>query len=205
LQGSGVLQSFPLSQILLNAHALAYYCLRDYDRAQEAFEQARDLDPHRLDHVDTYSNILYVKERKAELSFLAHSVCGIDKYRPETCCVVGNYYSLKGRHERAIVYFQRALKLDNRYLSAWTLMGHEFVELRNTAAAVQCYRKAVDVSARDYRAWYGLGQTYEMLHMYQYALHYYKKSASLKSNDARMWCAVGNCLSRFDSLFIPRA
>ena len=24
---------------------------------------------------------------------------------------------------------------------AWTLMGHEYVELRNTAAAVQCYRK----------------------------------------------------------------
>ena len=24
-------------------------------------------------------------------------------------------------------------------------MGHEYVELRNTAAAVQCYRKAVEV------------------------------------------------------------
>ena len=46
-------------------------------------------------------------------------------------------------------------------------MGHECVELRNTAAAVQCYRNAVDLSPSDYRAWYGLGQTYEMLHLYQ--------------------------------------
>lgn len=60
---------------------------------------------------------------------------------PETCCVVGNYYSLRGKHEREIVYFQRALKLSPKCMSAWTLMGHEYVELRNTAAAVQCYRK----------------------------------------------------------------
>ena len=29
---------------------------------------------------------------------------------------------------------------------AWTLMGHEYMELRNTAAAVQCYRNAVHIS-----------------------------------------------------------
>ena len=32
------------------------------------------------------------------------------------------------------------------YLSAWTLMGHEYMELRNSAAAVQCYRNAVNIS-----------------------------------------------------------
>lgn len=196
LTTSGIATLFPYSQILLNQSALAYYCLRDYNKAQETFEIARDVEPHRLDHVDTYSNILYVKEKKAELSHLAHAVTKSDKYSPETCCVVGNYYSLKGQHEKAIMYFQRALRLNSRCISAWTLMGHEFVELRNTAAAVQCYRKAVDVSSRDYRAWYGLGQTYEMLHMYQYAVYYYKKAASLKPIDARMWCAVGNCFSR---------
>ena len=26
----------------------------------------------------------------------------VDKYRPETCCVIGNYYSLKGEHEKAV-------------------------------------------------------------------------------------------------------
>lgn len=40
-----------------------------------------------------------------------------------------------------MINFQRALKVDRKYLPAWTLMGHEYVELRNTAAAVQCYRQ----------------------------------------------------------------
>jgi hypothetical protein len=28
--------------------------------------------------------------------------------------VVGNHYSLKGKHERAVLYFQRAIKLNAR-------------------------------------------------------------------------------------------
>jgi anaphase-promoting complex subunit 8 len=45
--------------------------------------------------VARYSDILYVKESKAELSHLAHIAAKNDKYRPETCCIIGNYYSLK--------------------------------------------------------------------------------------------------------------
>ena len=65
-------------------------------------------DPYRLDNLDTYSNILYVKEAKAALSHLAHVAMKNDKYRPETCCIVGNYYSLRQQHENAVLYFQRA-------------------------------------------------------------------------------------------------
>jgi len=186
----------PNSLPVLTQVALAHYGLREYEEAQAVFERVHAADPHRLDQLDTYSNILYVKERRAELSHLAHICVKVDKYRAETCCVIGNYYSLKGQHDKAVLSFQRALKVNRRYLSAWTLMGHEYVELRNTSAAVQCYRRAVDVDPSDYRAWYGLGQTYEMLHLLQYGLHYYKRAAALHPGDARMWSAVGSCLAR---------
>ena len=55
----------------------------------------------------------------------------------------GNYYSLSGQHEKAAIYFQRALKLNPQYTSAWTLMGHEYMEMKNTSAAIQCYRRAI--------------------------------------------------------------
>ena len=70
-------------------------------------------------------------------------------------------------------------------------MGHEFVELKNTSAAVYCYRRSIEISDSDYRAWYGLGQTYEVLHLYQYAYYYFKKAAMLRPKDSRMWCAIG--------------
>ena len=61
-----------------------------------------------------------------------------------------------------------------------TLMGHGFLEMKNTGAAIEAYRRAVDINPRDYRAWYGLGQTYELLQMFFYAIYYYRKAATLR-------------------------
>ena len=141
-----VVRLFPASNYLRAQTALAFYNLRDFDRAQSHFLELCKNDPFRLEQMDIFSNILYVKESKAELSHLAHTASAVDKYRPEVCCIIGNYYSLKGSHGKAVQYFQRALKLNRKFLSAWTLMGHEFVEMKNTGAAIEAYRRAVDIN-----------------------------------------------------------
>ena len=146
----------PASAIGVVQMAVGHYNMREFDRAQNIFEDVFRADPYRLEGMDIYSNILYVKEAREKLSFLAHSAVMTDKYRPETCCIVGNYYSLKGQHEKAVTYFSRSLKLNWKYLGAWTLMGHEYVEMKNPSAAIDAYRHAVDINPRDYRAWYGL-------------------------------------------------
>ena len=51
--------------------------------------------------MDVYSNVLYVRGEKAKLSYLAHRVAKTDRYRPESCCVIGNYYSMRGAHVKA--------------------------------------------------------------------------------------------------------
>lgn len=113
------------------------------DKALVQYQQLIENDPYRLEGIDAYSNLLFVKEMKRELSVLAHKASDINKFRPETCCIIGNYYSLRSDHGKAAVYFQRALKLDPTYLSAWTLLGHEFMEVNNTNGAIQSYRKAI--------------------------------------------------------------
>ncbi|XP_043522486.1 cell division cycle protein 23 homolog isoform X1 [Frieseomelitta varia] len=169
---------------------------RDVDNAIETFKKIIKADPYCLDNMDTYSNILYVKEMKVELAYLAHRATEIDKYRLETCCIVGNYYSLRGDHQKASMYFHRALKLNPQYLSAWTLLGHEFMEMRNTNGAIHSYRQAIEVNKRDYRAWYGLGQTYEILKMPFYALYYYKQAQLLRPHDSRMVQALGEAYEK---------
>ncbi|XP_037958698.1 cell division cycle protein 23 homolog [Teleopsis dalmanni] len=178
--------------------ALAFHNKRDVDKAIEVFKTLQDADPYRLDNMDTYSNLLFVKELKTEMAQLAHKAVEINKYRPETCCVIGNYYSIRCDHQMAIVYFQRALKLNPKYLAAWTLMGHEFMELKNTNAAIQSYRKAVEVNKRDYRAWYGLGQAYEILKMHYYSLYYFKIAHQLRPYDSRMLVALGETYEKLD-------
>ncbi|KAK4219329.1 anaphase-promoting complex subunit 8 [Rhypophila decipiens] len=191
-----LLNIFPTSSFLLTCKALLNYHSKDLIAAEQDFNHILALHPHRLDSLDHYSNILYVLNQRPKLAFLAHLCSSIDKFRPESCVVIGNYYSLLSLHEKAVQYFRRALTLDRSCLSAWTLMGHEYVELKNTHAAIESYRRAIDVNRRDYRAWYGLGQTYEVLEMHAYALWYYKKAAGLRPWDGKMWQAVGSCLQK---------
>ncbi|XP_063684830.1 cell division cycle protein 23 homolog [Bolinopsis microptera] len=183
---------------LLAKRAEVHYALREYDIAKDTCKELLEKDPNRLDIVDMYSNILYVKEDKAALNYLAHHTVEVDKYRPETCCVVGNFYSIYGNHDKAITYFQRALRLDPDYLSAWTLMGHEYVELKNYNMAIECYRNAIDVNPRDYRAWYGIGQTYELLKMHAYCLYYYMEAQRLRPTDSRMIVALGESYEKLE-------
>jgi len=186
-------QTFPESRYVLAQRAAAHYTARDFDSAETFFQHLLKQDPCRVETLDLYSHILYVKEKRTELSVLARNALRVNKYCPETCCILGNHYTLKGVHDKAVMYFQRALRLDRNYLEAWTLLGHEYVEMKDTASAVHAYRRAVDANPRDFRAWYGLGQTYEILKMPLYSLFYYQKSTELRPHDARMWCALAEC------------
>lgn len=186
-------QAMPNSLYIICELALTNYHLQRFDKALELFMLIRKHDPYRYEHMHTFSNIYYIRGMKQELSVLGHELHKTHKYKPETCCVLGNYYSMRGEHERAVIYFKRALQLNPSFLSAWTLMGHEYVEMKNTTAAVSAYRTAVDIQPRDYRAWYGLGQTYEILSMPHYALYYYSKACALRPYDGRMWSALAGC------------
>ncbi|KAI6033089.1 hypothetical protein F5J12DRAFT_902772 [Pisolithus orientalis] len=178
---------------VMSLRACVLYHLHDFGQAEKQFENVLSLDPYRVDDIDIYSNILYVTENRLKLTWLAHEFLERDKDRPEVCCLVGNHYSLRGEHEKAVKYFRRATELDRTYLSAWTLMGHEYIEMKNSHAAIEAYRRAVDISRKDYRAWYGLGQAYELLSMHQYALHYYQRATALRPYDVRLWQAQATC------------
>lgn len=195
-----LLKIFPTFSFLKTQKALISYHALEYNEAEELFDEILQSDPFRLDDMDIYSNILYVMEKKSKLAFLSQFSTSIDKFRPETCCIIANYYSLKFQHEKAIMYYRRALTLNRNCLSAWTLMGHEFVELKNSHAAIESYRRAVDSNSKDFKAWYGLGQAYEVLDMHLYSMYYYQKACSLKPMDKRIWQALGNCYQKLDKL-----
>ena len=44
--------------------------------------------------MDVYSNVLYVQINQSELAQLAHQAFEVDKYRVETCCIVGEFLSI---------------------------------------------------------------------------------------------------------------
>ncbi len=63
--------------------------IKGVDEAIETFDSLSEEDPYRLDDMDLYSNMLYVKGEKYYLQVLANKAVEIDKYRVETSCIIG--------------------------------------------------------------------------------------------------------------------
>ncbi|TFK54436.1 TPR-like protein [Heliocybe sulcata] len=192
---------FPGNTWLMTQKATILFHMHLYVPAGALFEKIIAKDPHRMDDLDIYSGILFVLDEKVKLSKLAFDFLEQERDRPEICCVIGNHFSSRNDHAKATEYYLRATQLDRTYLSAWTLLGHEYIEQKNAHAAVDAYRKAADADRKDYRAWYGLAQAYEMLGMHTYALYYYQRSTALKPYDVRIWQATGGC---YDDMGRPR-
>ncbi len=68
------------------------YTATEWDVSEEIFEELERRDEHRLENMEYYSNILYVKENTSKLSLLAHKAHTTDKYREETCCIIGHHH-----------------------------------------------------------------------------------------------------------------
>ncbi|ORY43870.1 TPR-like protein [Rhizoclosmatium globosum] len=183
----------PNSTSIRLAEASMYYHHQNHPHSVALFTEIYTEHPSLLDKADEFANALYVLEFGPQLSHLAQRCVRVDEYRPETCVAVANYYSFKNDHEKAVAYLKRAVVLDAGNSLPWTLIGHEFLEMKNQAAAIEVYRKAVDINPRDFRAWYALGNIYQMLKMPLYALYYFQKATSLKQYDPRFWTGLGGC------------
>ncbi|KAI8838083.1 anaphase-promoting complex subunit 8 [Chytridium lagenaria] len=192
---SGMNASFLKSSFVKLQKALMYFYLRDFESSQHIFRELFE-DPYTLEHADDYSHVLFVQENRSELCALAHRCNKINKFKPETCAVIGNYYGLIGEGEKAITYFRRGAKLNPKNSTFYTLIGHEYLQLRNTPAAIEAYRKATDRNSRDFKAWFNLGHSYELLRLYYYSHFYFQKAAALQPYDSRVWQALGGCYEK---------
>uniref|UniRef100_A0A6G3ME78 Cell division cycle protein 23 homolog (Trinotate prediction) n=1 Tax=Henneguya salminicola TaxID=69463 RepID=A0A6G3ME78_HENSL len=123
--------------------AIKHKSLNLIDRAKNIYEEIFELDPYSVEHVDTFSNILYLHQDITRLSKLVRETVAYARYKPETCYAIGNLYNVANLHSEASIYFRQSLLLNSTYTPAWTLLGHEFIELKNIPSAMAAYKRAI--------------------------------------------------------------
>lgn len=177
--------------------------LAGHVEAAELFREALEAEPYRTEGLSEYSNSLHLIQDHGRLAELAHRFASVGQDDPAVCCLIGNYHNSRGDRLRAIDAFKRAIKLDMNFLVAWVLLGHEYVELKNSHAAAEMYRRALEIDPNDYRSWHGLGQVYELTESFSYALYYFHKAAAIKPYDPRIWLAIGVCYDKLQRSVRP--
>jgi anaphase-promoting complex subunit 8 len=193
-----LLTIFPNAPYLLVSRGQTLHLMQDLEASEASYEAARNVDPHRLEGMADYSNSLFVQNKEEKLAHLTHMLAEAGREDAEICCAIGNYHTLRGDNHRAVEVFKRGVRLDPGCASAWILLGHGYIELKDSMAAAEMYRKALELNPRDVRAWTGLGNTYELNAAWSQALHYHKKAASSSPYDFRFWASMANCYEKLD-------
>mmetsp|Transcript_8959 Transcript_8959/g.26902 ORF Transcript_8959/g.26902 Transcript_8959/m.26902 type:complete len:628 (+) Transcript_8959:143-2026(+) len=176
--------SLPEEQIctgyVLSSIGKAYLEIGDYQSAEAKFEEARAIDPARMDGlVEYYSTILWHQKKEVELADLARQAVETDRFSAATWCAAGNCFSLQKDPNTALKFFKRAVQVDPWSAYAHTLVGHEYVVKEDLESARASYREALAIDARHYNAWYGVGHVYQKQENYQMAEQYYREAIKI--------------------------
>ncbi|KAJ4460030.1 putative Cell division cycle protein 27 [Paratrimastix pyriformis] len=99
--------------------------LMQYAQAAHTFSQCRQMAPHHLGGMETFSSVLYTLRRTADLALLAQQLAALDRWAPETLLALGNYLALLGDHPTAMSCFLKATQVAPSMPYAHTLAGHE--------------------------------------------------------------------------------
>jgi tetratricopeptide (TPR) repeat protein len=136
------------SGYVLSIQGRCLFELARYKESEKVFKECLKLEPARLEGIEYFSSCLWHLKDQYQLCTLANHVLEISQFCPETWVVVGNCYSLQREHEVALKFFNRAIQLDNNYAYAYTLCGHEYVDMESYQQARVCYNQAVKIDER---------------------------------------------------------
>jgi tetratricopeptide (TPR) repeat protein len=100
-----------------------------------------------------------------------------------------------GRHEEAIVCYDKALRLHPRFASAWAGKGLANNSLGRYLDAIRCYDEALRLDRQNPAAWYNKGNSLCALSRFEGALNSFNEALILDPGDARAWHNKGVCLA----------
>uniref|UniRef100_A0AC35FRF7 Uncharacterized protein n=1 Tax=Panagrolaimus sp. PS1159 TaxID=55785 RepID=A0AC35FRF7_9BILA len=172
-------------------NAVAVSSLQEHGSAVSMFQLVRKIDPYRIEHMNNYSDSLFVHRDSDALYILGRFFEKSHKYTWQCCQILANYFASVKQHDRAHSLLITATRLSPRNSLLWVLLGHACVELKNPTDAVSAYRKAIAIDPDLFQAYYAMGQVYEIFGFPEFALRFYEQAHRCRPSDSRMLVAMG--------------
>lgn len=187
--------------------------------------QVRKMEPESVEQMDKYAALLKGQSKLVELnryllfrrsvdfSFikrLAHELLSIDDQKPESWIALAHYMHLKGDIERALVYAEKAVRLDKRHQESYQVKGSLLMATGRPTESLICFKKAHKICpdlytfegnvcriySHIFKCISGLIHSCLALMMVKEALHVAKEALKLTPNHPRALALVGLVLQR---------
>jgi tetratricopeptide (TPR) repeat protein len=98
----------------------------------------------------------------------------------------------KENSEKAIVYFEKAVKEDSEFAFAWDNLGVNYRRLKNYDKAIECYKKSLEIDPKGLMPLQNMALVYQYKKEYNKAIESYGKLAELDKNNPEVFYGIGN-------------
>ena len=148
------------------AFALSFYDINDYESSLDFFNK---IDNEYIDRENLYFKraFAYGKTEQYDKSIENYNKAldrqDNDYYKATIYINLGVLYRYLGQKEKAIEYYQKAIKLDPEYARAYSNLGVVYDDLGQKEKAIEYYQKAIKLDPEDAFAYNNLGVVYRGL------------------------------------------
>jgi len=98
----------------------------------------------------------------------------------------------KENSEKAIVYFEKAVKEDPEFAFAWDNLGLNYRRLNNYDKAIECYKKSLELDPNGLMPLQNIAIVYQFKKDYNKAIEAYGKLAEIDKNNPEIYYGIGN-------------
>lgn len=89
-----------------------------------------------------------------------------------------------GEYNKALPYFEEAVKKNPNYAEAYFFIGYCKHELHLYKDAIEAYKKSIKINPNEANAYYNLGLIYQNLKQYKESIEFFKQSILIDPNNA---------------------
>lgn len=130
---------------------------------------------------------------------IAGMAAGFLLFRMSTSAIAqGDQLVKEGRHEDALFYYDRAIRMGMRPASAWTSKGVALKRIGRMDEALHCHNVALKLDPENEVAWSNKGDIYFRAGQFEKAIECYDKALEIRPKYAIAWNNKGAALARMD-------
>lgn len=100
--------------------------------------------------------------------------------------------SKKENFEKAVGYYEKALKEDPEFAFAWDNLGVCYRKLSNYDKAIECYKKSLELDPKGLMPLQNMALVYRYKKEYYKAIEAYGKLAEIDKNNPEIYYGIGN-------------
>ena len=110
----------------------------------------------------------------------------------------GRTFAELNRYEDALLYYNKAIRIQENYIQAWNQKGNALYELKKYEKALQAYDKAIQINPENSQTslnnWIGRGLVLQQLKRFNEALSSFAKAVQIEPKSHIAWQGQGDIL-----------